>query len=224
MSMIEGMKQRRSIRGFKPDPVSKDKLRIILEAACQAPSAMNTQPWEFLVIGGDRLARIKQTVLAKLKAGEPMSHEHSVVGWPKDSVYRTRQVDLAKQIFKHMDIAREDKVKREQWLERGFRLFDAPVGIVLLTDKVLGEAGPLLDLGAVMQNICLAALDFGLGTCIEDQAVSYPEVIREHIDIPENKRIVIAIAIGYPDWDFPANKVVCDREPIDRITTWIGMD
>jgi len=185
---------------------------------------MNTQPWEFVVIGGDVLTRMKQAIVAKLKAGEPMSHEHQVVGWGRDTVYRQRQVDLAKQIFHHMAIAREDREKRDQWLERGFRFFDAPAGILLLTDKALGEAGPLLDLGAVMQNICLAALDFGLGTCIEDQAVSYPRIIREMAAIPETKRIVIAIAIGYPDWTFPANQVISQREPIDRLTTWLGFD
>ncbi|MBM4433479.1 MAG: nitroreductase, partial [Chloroflexi bacterium] len=41
---------------------------------------------------------------------------------------------------------------------------------------------------------------------------------------PESKRIVIAIAIGYPDWDFPANKVESNREPLQNVTTWYGFD
>ena len=39
----------------------------------------------------------------------------------------------------------------------------------------------------------------------------------------ESKKIVIAIAIGYPDWDFPANAVETEREPVEAITTWIGL-
>jgi hypothetical protein len=75
-----------------------------------------------------------------------------------------------------------------------------------------------------MQSICLAALSHGLGTCIEDQAAMYPRVMRDFAGIPESKRIVISIAIGYPDWDFPANKVESAREPIDTITRWCGFE
>jgi nitroreductase len=108
------------------------------------------------------------------------------------------------------------------WLERGFRFFDAPVGILLLTDKTLSDTGPLLDIGAAMQTLCLAALHFGLGTCIEDQGVSYPEVLREIAHIPDNKKIIIAIAIGYPDWDFPANALIGSRETLEKNTRWMG--
>jgi nitroreductase len=76
-------------------------------------------------------------------------------------------------------------------------------------------------MGAVMQNICLAALEFGLGTCIEDQGVLFPEVVREHTGLPDNKRFIIAIAMGYPDPDFPANRVRSEREPAENLTTWV---
>jgi nitroreductase len=120
-----------------------------------------------------------------------------------------------------MDIPREDREKRAWWMERGFRFFDAPVAIIIATDIILGEAGPLLDLGAVMQNICLAALHFGLGTCIEDQGVLYPEVVREHTGLISSKRLMIAIAMGYPEEDFPANKINSEREPAENLTTWV---
>ncbi len=57
-------------------------------------------------------------------------------------------------------------------------------------------------------NICLAAVDFGLGTCIENQGIMYSDVLRDIVRIPDDKRLVVAIAIGYPDDDFPANKVI----------------
>lgn len=44
MDVIEALKARKSIRGFKKDPVPKDVLRLILEAAVRAPSGLNTQP------------------------------------------------------------------------------------------------------------------------------------------------------------------------------------
>ena len=153
-----------------------------------------------------------------------MNQDHLVVGWPKESVYRNRQMGLAKQLFSLMDIPREDSVKRAWWLERGFRFFDAPVAIIVVTDKSLSESGPLFDIGAVVQNFCLAALKYGLGTCIEDQGVLYPQVARDMAGIPDSKRIIIAIAMGYPDWDFPANNVVSTREPVENITTWVGFE
>jgi nitroreductase len=222
MNIIEAINKRKSIRGFKSDPVSKDVLTRILESACRAPSAMNTQPWEFIVLTGDVLDRVRMAIVDKLNRNEPMHPDHHVVSWSNDSIYRERQVGLAKKLFQLMDIRREDKEKRTAWLERGFRFFDAPVGILILTDRSLSDVGPLLDLGAAMQTLCLAALSFGLGTCIEDQGVLYPEVLKELAQIPDNKKIIISIAIGYPDWDFPANALVNSRESLENNTRWVG--
>ena len=224
MDLLEAIKTRKSIRAYKPDPVPKQVLREILEIAACAPSAMNTQPWEFLVLTGEVLEKVAEENVKLLHAGTQLSPEHQVVGWPNDGIYRERQVGLAKQLFRLMDIPREDKDKRARWMERGFRHFDAPTSIVILTDRSLGDSPPLLDLGAVMQNICLAALEYGLGTCIEDQSVLYPQVLRKHASIPETKKIIIGIAIGYPDWDFPANRVETAREGVDSITKWYGVE
>jgi nitroreductase len=221
MDLIEAIQQRKSIRAFTDKPVSKNTIMEILNIACRAPSAMNTQPWEFVVISGEKLNKLRAAIVEKLKSGAPIVPDHLVVGWPNEGVYKQRQINLAKQLFKSMDITREDKEKRAWWLERGFRFFDAPAAIIIATDKVLGEAGPLLDLGAVMQNICLAALQFGLGTCIEDQGVLYPEVFREKAGIPPTKHLMIAIALGYPDPDFPANLIRSEREPAENLTTWV---
>ena len=224
MDIVEAVKKRKSIRGYKPDPVPEETLQQILELASRAPSSMNTQPWEFTVLAGDVLENVRRSNVELLNSGAPPSPEHVVVGWPRESIYRQRQVDLAKQLFQLMDISREDKEKRAKWMERGFRYFDAPAAIIISTDRCLSENGPLLDIGALIQTICLAALHFGLGTCIQDQGVAYPEVLRKHGHIPDSKRIIAALTIGYPDWDFPANKVESEREPIANLTTWFGFD
>jgi nitroreductase len=224
MDVIEAVEKRKSVRGYKPDPVPRQVLEQILESASRAPSAMNTQPWEFTLLTKDVLENVRRRNVDLLRSGVPPSPEHVVTSWPKESIYRQRQVDLAKQLFQLMDIPREDKEKRAKWLERGFRYFDAPVAIVLSTDRCLSETGPLLDIGAVIQTICLTALHFGLGTCIEDQGTMYPEVLRKYGHIPESKRIIAAVAIGYPDWDFPANKLESEREPIKNVTAWLGFD
>jgi nitroreductase len=221
MDLIEAIQNRKSIRAFQDKPVPKSIIMEILNIACRAPSAMNTQPWEFIVLSGDKLNKIRAAIVEKLKSGAPVQPDLLVISWPNDGVYKQRQINLGKQLFKVMDIAREDKEKRAWWMERGFRFFDAPAAIILASDKVLSESGPLLDLGAVMQNICLAALQFGLGTCIEDQGVLYPELLREHAGISQSRRLIIAIAIGYPDPDFPANQIRSERESADNLTTWL---
>jgi nitroreductase len=222
MDVVEAVKRRKSIRGYRPDPVPKEVLEQILELASDAPSSDNTQPWEFTVLAGEVLEKVRQSNVELLYSGAPLNPEHVVTSWPRESIYRQRQVNLAKQLFQLMDIPREDKEKRVKWLERGFRYFDAPAAIIISTDRCLTESGPLLDIGAVLQTICLTALHFGLGTCIEVQGTMYPKVLREYAHIPESKRIIMAIAIGYPDWDFPANKVESEREPIKNVTTWLG--
>ncbi len=221
MKITEAIRMRKSIRGFKPDPVSKKILREILETACRSPSAMNIQPWEFTVIAGDILNKIRSANVEKLNSGVPAKPDHFIIGWPENSIYRQRQIDLAKQIFSLMDIKREDKKKRAQWIERGFRFFDAPAAIIITTDSILAESTPLIDIGAVMQSICLVAIDHGLGTCIEDQGVMYPEVLREFAGIPESRKIMIGIAIGYPDTDFIGNRLETTRQDVDSITQWI---
>ena len=224
MDVVEAMWSRKSIRAFKPEPVSKQVLEEILEAACRAPSALNTQPWEFFVIGGEALKEVCEENVEHLKAGAPLELEVAEHAFPRDSVYRKRQVELAKQLFRLMGIAREDEEKRTEWTQRGFRHFDAPAAIIIVQDESLSGAGPLMDVGSLVQSICLAALKYGLGTCIARQGVYYPDVLRKVAGVPKSKKIVIAIAIGTPDWDFPANAVETDREPIETITTWVGFE
>ena len=222
MDVVEAIRTRKSIRGFRPDPVPKEILRDILDIATRAPSAMNTQPWEIIVIAGEVLENIKRGNIEMLESGALPNPNVSVQ--PFEGVYRQRQVDLAIQIFQLMGIAREDKAKRAEWMKRGFRFFDAPAAFILSVDKALKPWWELFDFGAISQTICLAALKYGLGTCIEDQGVMYPEVIRKYAGIPESKRIIICIPIGYPDWDFPANRLESKREPVEAIATWCGFD
>lgn len=220
MDIIEAVRKRMSIRKFKPDPVPSGIIREILEIAGRSPSAMNTQPWEFAVLTGDVLEKVKMANVQMLKAGTEPDLENSLGGVPRESVYRERQVELAKMIFKLMDIPREDREKRASWMEHGFRFFDAPAAIILMTDRILSEAGSLLDIGAIMQTICLAAMNYGLGTCIADQGISYAGELRKYAKIPESKRMIISIAIGYPDPDFPANRLESRREPVENTVTW----
>lgn len=224
MNIIEAIRTRKSIRDFTADPVPQHILRKIIEVAVRAPSAENSQPWEFTIVAGDILDTIRKANIEKLKSRALPHPDLAAEGLPRDSVYRRRQIEIAKQLFGLMDIPREDLEKRDRWMELGFRYFNAPAAIIISVDRSLSYPRPIFDIGSATQNICLAALNYGLGTCIANQGITYPEVLHEFAKIPESKRIVISIAIGYPNWDFPANKVVSDREPMENITTWVGFE
>jgi len=224
MNIIEAIKTRKSIRDFKDDPVPKHIIKGILQTATRAPSAENSQPWEFTVVANGILDKIRAANIEKLESKSPPHPDLLSKGLPRDSLYRRRQIEIAKQLFELMDISRENLEKRNQWMELGFRYFNAPAAIIISVDRSLPYPRPIFDIGAVTQNICLAALHFGLGTCIANQGITYPEVLHEYAGIPESKRIVISIAIGYPNWDFPANNVVSNREPVENISTWIGFE
>ena len=47
---LELITKRRSIRSYKNQPVEKEKLDVIIEAALRAPSSMGKSPWEFIVV------------------------------------------------------------------------------------------------------------------------------------------------------------------------------
>jgi nitroreductase len=54
VDVFEAIQRRRSVRSYLPDPIPKDKLEKILEAARLSPSAGNIQPWHFIVVMDER--------------------------------------------------------------------------------------------------------------------------------------------------------------------------
>jgi len=223
MEVIEAIKSRKSIRGYESTPVSKEILTQILEISTRSPSGMNIQPWQFTIVGGKLLDEMKTALEERYLAGEEMRLDFGQFAARLTGVYRERQVTLAKDIFQLMDIDREDKGKRMEWTLKMLRFFDAPNGIIISTDEEVSDFMCVYSLGLITQTIALAALEYGLGTCIEQDPVMYPKVIRQFTGIPESQKIAMAIAIGYPDWNFPANKLQSTREPISNITTWHGI-
>lgn len=220
MDIVEAIAKRKSIRMFKPTPIPRGTLEKVLNAAIRSPSGMNTQPWSVTVVSGHALEKIKKDNVAALDSREQPQSEVPFISYQDE--YKRRQVDLAIQLFGLMDIARDDKQKRQDWQRRGFRFFDAPAAILVSIDRSLdGSATSLMDIGSFAQTVCLAAMEYGLGTCIEGQGVLYSQAVRKHIGLPESKRLATCIAIGYPDWDFPANRIETPREPLDKVVDWV---
>lgn len=100
----------------------------------RAPTSLNTQPWNFYVVSGDVLDRIRKGNVERNLAGVPDSREFRM-GPGYEGDHRKRQIEIAIQLFEAMGIERDNKEKRMDWVLRGFRQFDAPVSIVVTYDR-----------------------------------------------------------------------------------------
>ncbi len=222
MEFEELVQSRRSVRGFKDQPVPRSVIEEIIEVAKRAPSSMNSQPWHVHVLTGEPLERVRQRNMSEMQAGARPKREIVTHG-EYEGAHRYRQVDIAKKLFAAMGIARDDKDMRQDWVLRGFRQFDAPVSLVLTYDKILDPGAVChFDLGALCYGIVLAAWDRGLGTVINGQGIMRSDIVREVAAIPEDEVIMTCVAMGYPDDGFPANAVRSDREPNAHFVRYIG--
>ena len=213
---------RRSIRGYLPKPVPRKLIEEILTLAMRAPTSMNTQPWNFYVITGEPLDRIRAGNTERNLAGIPHSREFRI-GQPFAGKHRERQIGVAKQLFSARGIARDDKDARQDWVMRGFRQFDAPVCIIITYDRDLhGSDDTPFDCGGVANALVNAAWSRGLGAVINSQGIMQSPVVREHAGIADDQVIMKSIALGWPDHSFPANAVVSERKPVEEAAVFVG--
>jgi nitroreductase len=99
----------------------------------------------------------------------------------------------------------------------GARLFGAPVLVVIGMDQVLNSN---LDLGMLVQTICLAAQGFGVDSLIAAGLISQPDILRQELEIPDNLNIVIGIGLGYPKPDSIINTYRSPRRPIEEVVRY----
>jgi len=224
MTFSELIKARRSVRGYRPDPVPREVIEDIISVAKWAPSSMNTQPWHVHVVTGEPLDNIRRGNTENMVAGVPPKREFPMRE-SYEGIHRKRQVEVAVQLFDAMGIARDDTERRTDWVMRGFRQFDAPVSLVLTYDKYLEPAAiSQFDLGAFSHAIVLAAWERGLGCVINGQGIMQSHVVRTHAQIPDDQIIMICIAMGYPDNNFVANDVKSRREDNKNFVRYVGFD
>jgi nitroreductase len=53
-------------------------------------------------------------------------------------------------------------------------------------------------------------------------AVGYPEILKEILSIPEDRRVIVGIALGYPEPDFPLNRFERKRAELSEFVKWVG--
>ena len=216
MDVNKAILGRHSCRAFKSDQIPKAIIEELLSLASRAPSYMNTQPWEIAVVTGHKLAEINQN-RAEFAAANTESHADVSLPSPWPDVHQERARRFNNQRRAVLAEAGQDSEK--EWGLFNAQFFGAPCGLFLFIDRALGEWS-VFDLGLFTETLVLAAEDRGIGTCVEASVVRYPDYLRQVLGIPDNRRCIIGIALGYPDTEAPINKWRSDRTDVTQLTTW----
>lgn len=192
MEFFDLVKNRRSVRKYKAQPVDKKDILKILDAANWAPSAMNWQPWEFIVVSGKLL--------------KPLGNSfRSVV---EKMIYESEDNETA---------FNEEFVK----FAAHYGGAPAVIVVLTKTSSEPNEKKASIEsASAAMQNLILAAADLGLGTCWMTGPLRNERGLRDILDIPDDREIVAVTPLGYPD-KIPKPLPRLDAELKQKIR-WLG--
>jgi nitroreductase len=217
MDVYAALEKRRSVRGFRSQPIAEDVLKRTFEAAQRAPSWCNIQPWRVWVCSGETRARLVQAMTAAASAAIPEPEIAFPTQYPEPYDALRRRCGGA--LYGAMGIAREDRAARyDAWL-RNYAAFDAPHIAMVAIDRRLGLYAAL-DVGCWLQSFLLAAAAEGISACPQASLAGYPKAVRSVLDIPDDLAILFGIAFGYEDETVPANACRTDREPLDANVKW----
>ena len=203
LAVDDVIRQRRSVRGFLSKEVPDAVLREVFELAQQAPSNCNVQPWVVHVVSGQAGLLLRHKLVA---AGR--QHETVRPDWPAngkyDGIYRERQFDAAARLYTAMGVERKDLEGRFAAYLRNQASFDAPhVAFIFLPAPF--DVREATDCGIYAQTLMLALTARGIGTCAQGALGLFPDLVREHLGVPPEHRLLLGISFGYEDTGIGAN-------------------
>jgi nitroreductase len=223
----DAIESRMSTRAFTGQAVDRADLEAILQVASRAPSGTNTQPWRVYVLqGASRQALVNKVCAAHdalradpaLAAQYTEEYDYYPTQWISPYIDRRRENGWG--LYGLLGITRGDKDRMHAQHQRNFRFFDAPVGLMFTLDRVLGR-GSLLDYGAFLQNIMLAARARGLHTCPQAAWNGFASIILPHIGATTNDMLVCGMALGYADTSDIVNTFRTPRVEASEFTHWL---
>ncbi|MBU0464287.1 MAG: nitroreductase [Proteobacteria bacterium] len=215
MDVQKLMKQRKSARHYLDKSVSRADIEDLIRCAGSAPSAINLQPWEYVVTYGQE----KDRLIRRLKKVHAMKNVSCGPGTstplPEKISNRSRgALTVMKPQIEKLNIP------FNQFVEDGScSFYGAPVAIIVLMDKIFPKLR-YLDVGLSVSYLFLAAEAKGLSTCPIGLITEYGDDIKDVLNIPQEKEVLLAIALGYADETAPENDFRTDREPLNEILTW----
>jgi len=212
---------RRSIRAYKPDPVSPETLREIVALARHAPSGSNIQPWRVHVLTGAALERVGNAIKRAFLDEEPgHRRDYNYYTDPIYEPYLARRRQCGWGLYGTLGIARGDHAKSKAYRATNYNFFGAPAGLIFTIERKL-EKGSWLDYGMFLQTIMLAARAKGLHTCPEAAIASYPDIVRRELGVSEDWIVICGMAMGYADPDALINTFQPPRIGVDEYAVFL---
>ncbi len=216
MELMKAIWERKSFRAFKSDPVPKEMIEKILQSAIQAPSAINLQPWEFIVVTGEEKERLGRRLMKAYKEKQISCSPGNVKPMPRAVAQRgAKTLQLMNPFFEEMGVNPDKFIN-----EGSCNFYGAPVALLICLDHSFPKSR-LVDIGIVLGYLVLVAHDVGLGTCPIGLITAYEEEIKELLNIADQKMVVIGVALGYPDLESPINRFKSHREEIGQFIRWV---
>jgi nitroreductase len=219
MDVLEAIQARHSVRDFVSRPVPEDMLMKIMAAATRSPSGGNGQPWEIYIASGATMERIRRAYQerAQYEAGGPGGPAGAVAPPPLPAFILDRMATIRNERLRLLGLDPADPESAKVFIEWRSRLFGAPAMAVICMDKSLSS---YLDIGILVQTICLAAQNFGVDSIIASSLVSQPDVLRKELEIPESLNIVIGIGLGYANPESTINTYRSPRRPLEEVVRY----
>ena len=218
MEILEAIHTRQSIRAFKPDPIPKDVLNKILQAASDSLSYTNTQLWEVVMVMGKKKDELGRQLLELARAKAPTNPDLPIPkGWPAALGERSREHGARR--LATLGVARDDEEGREKLRLMNFEFYGAPCAAFLFMDGSLGEWS-IFDMGLAAENLILAAHSLGVESCLQASVTNYAPEIKNFLQIAESKKLVICISLGYPDRKAKLNTYRGLKQKPDEFTRW----
>jgi len=218
---------RRATRAFTQAPVSRQTITDLLQVASRAPSGSNTQPWKVYVLtGASRAALVDQVCAAhdaiRANPAKAIEYHEEYDYYPEKwiSPYIDRRRENGWGLYGLLGIGKADRDKMHYQLQRNFKFFDAPVGLMFTVDRGMGR-GSLLDYGTFLQSVMVAARGRGLHTCPQQAWNTFNKIILPHIGASADEMLVCGMALGYADEGALVNSFCTPRVPVAEFTHWL---
>jgi nitroreductase len=214
MQISQAIEARRSCRVFTDQTLPQATLERLMELACRAPSAINLQPWQFTVLQGEEVPRLgKKLTRAYAERGISCGPDNTK---PLPDIYLERQ----KELNRLMGPAMQEAGVERNFINTGSLVFYGAPAVVVATLDGAFPAERALDLGFALGWLLLAAQEMGLATCPVGLVCSYGDIIKDFLNIDQERRVVLTVAVGYADPDSPLNQLRSPRAPLDQVVRW----
>ncbi len=219
MDTLECIKTRRSIRKFTSEAVPQKDLEELIKIARWSPSYKNSQPWEAIILSGDKKKGLSKMLVGLLNDGKESAPDLAApVSWPEAEGNRIKNLLAKRKELTGIDLGAPEMIFKAK--KANFNFYFAPHAIYLFQDASLSEWS-LFDIGLFAQSLMLAAHASGLATVPQAFATDYAKEVKEFLGIPASKRLILGLSVGYPDIDSPVNAYRTDRSEIDEFCTYM---